>query len=73
MPVRNRRILMQMAGLVPTPQEKVLHRYARKLARIDRDGKAQLLLVDMIQRREQGEEGTKPMPFAKEPDSENVT
>jgi len=61
---------MQMAGLVPTPQEKAMLRYGRKMARVDREGKAQLLLVDMIQRREKGDEGLRPMPFAKD---SNVT
>lgn len=62
--MRNRRILMQMAGLAPSPLEKIQQRYARKLARLDREGKAQLMLVDMIQRRESGEDGMKPMPLA---------
>jgi hypothetical protein len=44
--------------------EKIQQRYARKLARLDREGKAQLMLVDMIQRRESGEDGMKPMPLA---------
>lgn len=70
--MRNRRILLQMAGLQPTPQERVMHRYARKLARADREGKAQLLLVDMIHRREQGEDGLKPMPFAKDANGTDV-
>lgn len=69
--MRNRRILLQMAGLIPTPAEKMMLRYKRRLDRVDRDGKAQLLLVDMIQRREAGEDGLKPMPFAKEDDGQN--
>lgn len=54
-----------MAGVLKTPYEKTMERQTRKLKRMERDWKTELAIVHAIQSRERGEEGFKPMPFAK--------
>jgi hypothetical protein len=56
---------MMMAGVLPSPQERAMNRFERRLMRMQNQGKEQLKLMELIARRERGEDGTKPMPFAK--------
>jgi hypothetical protein len=55
-----------MAGVVATPQERALQRYERRMMRAQRIGQQELVLLELIARRERGEDGAKPMPFAKQ-------
>ena len=66
--MRSIRLLKIMAGEVPTPYEKAERRAARQLRRMNRIGQEELRLIDMISRREKGEDGLKPMPFARTDD-----
>ena len=61
-----RRILQQMAGIVRSPLEKQLDRQKRKEEKMTREWKQDLEYVNMIRARERGDEGAKPMPFAKQ-------
>lgn len=63
---RNRRILMQMAGLIETPWERMQRRVIRQQQKKQRDLERDLAFVDMIGRREKGDANLKPMPFAKQ-------
>lgn len=58
-------MLQQMAGLVKTPQERRQERYDRHIKRQGALIEQQMVLVDKIKLREQGDQNTKPMPFAK--------
>ena len=62
--MRSLRILRQMAGVQPTQFEKHLARQTRRMQRIERQANVEMMLVSMIQAREQGADGAKPMPFA---------
>jgi len=55
--------MMQMAGLAPTPVDRTIARLNRRIAKLNRLAEQELLLKDAIIRREQGAEGTRPMPF----------
>jgi hypothetical protein len=63
--MRPRRMLMMMAGVVKTPFEKHYERQQRKLEKLNREWKQDLEFVAAIQARERGDDGAKPMPFAK--------
>jgi hypothetical protein len=63
--MRGRRLLLQMAGAVPSPHERALRRVERRQERAERQTQATVLLVEQITRRERGEEGAKPMPLAR--------
>ncbi len=62
--MRPNRLLRQMAGIEQTPAQKAMRRNQRILERRQRAMQAENALVAMISRREQGQEGTPPMPFA---------
>ncbi len=62
--MRPNRLLRQMAGIEETPAQKSMRRAQRALERRQRVIEAENALVAMISRREQGQEGTPPMPFA---------
>lgn len=57
--------MMMMAGQLPSPYERALQRAERRAARANRIGQEQIRLIEMIARRERGEDGAKPMPFAR--------
>lgn len=59
-------MLMMMAGMTPTPYERRLEREQRLINRVARDMQQRLTLMEMAQRRERGEDGAKPMPFARD-------
>ena len=59
-----RRRLMLMAGLIDTPQERLMKRMARRQQYLNRQMKRDLELIDMIGRREKGDQQLKPMPYA---------
>lgn len=61
--MRRRRMLQEMAGLVPSSLERRAAREQRKARRLARDVEERVLLIDRIRRRETGENGLKPMPF----------
>jgi hypothetical protein len=63
---RNRRLLMQMAGVIASPFERQQARQQRKIDRANRDLKRELALIDMIGRREKGDNTLKPMPFTED-------
>jgi hypothetical protein len=65
--MRNRRIMMQMAGLAPDPYQRIQQRAERKMTRYARELQEKEKLMAMILRRERGDEDMKPMPFAREP------
>ena len=59
-------MLMMMAGALKTPWEKQVERQQRKLDKLQREWKQDLEIVAAIQARERGDDGAKPMPFAKQ-------
>jgi hypothetical protein len=63
--MRNRKLLMMMAGLTPDPYERAMQRQQRKINQYARELEERSRLMTAIQRRERGETGTKPMPFAR--------
>ena len=62
--MRGRRLLMMMAGISPTPLERRMEKETRSIIRYARELQAKENLMEMILRRERGEEGARPMPFA---------
>jgi hypothetical protein len=66
--MRNRRAMMMMAGLLPEPWEQQANRVQRKLNRYAADLERRAQLITLMQRRERGEDGVKPMPFARKSD-----
>jgi hypothetical protein len=58
-------MLRQMAGLVKSPYDKMMERRERQLIKQARALQEQNFLIEMISRREQGIEGTVPMPMRK--------
>lgn len=62
--MRNRRMLMQMAGLARTSAERRVMREQRKAMRAAAQLEVKVILVDQIRQREQGVAGMKAMPFA---------
>jgi len=63
--MNSRRILRQMAGLVPTAHDKAMKRYETRVERLNRKMLGEVQLIEAVTRRQRGEEGTAPMPFAK--------
>lgn len=61
--MRANRILRQMAGLVESPYAKTMKRQKRFLDRRTKVLGEEAMLIEMISRRQQGGEGTVPMPF----------
>lgn len=61
--MRNRRVLMQMAGQLATRGERQSLRMVRRAERIAADHERIKALVDQIQAREKGEDGAPPMPM----------
>ena len=59
-------MLMIMAGVLPSPHERALQRAERRMQRLNRVGQQEIMLLDQIARRERGQEGEKPMPFARQ-------
>jgi hypothetical protein len=54
-----------MAGLVPTSHDKAMKRYETRVERLNRKMLGEVQLIEAVTRRQRGEEGTPPMPFAK--------
>lgn len=65
--MRNRRLLMMMAGLMPDPYEQQQNRIMRRINRYAAELQRREQLMVAIQKRERGEEGARPMPFARKP------
>jgi hypothetical protein len=63
--VRPNRLLRQMAGLAPTAYDRGLRRYVMRVQRANQQMLGELQLLDMVARRQRGEEGLPAMPFAK--------
>jgi hypothetical protein len=63
--MRISRAMREMAGLVPTAHDKALKRYETRVERLNRRMLSEVQLIEAITRRQRGEEGTTPMPFAK--------
>ena len=63
--MRSNRILRQMAGVAPTAYDRVMRRHVRKLQREVRQNFSDLALLDVVARRQRGEDGLPPMPFQK--------
>lgn len=61
--MRSTRILKMMAGLTLNPQERMLARAERKLNRQSRRMAVNQRLVELIERRQNGDDGTRPMPL----------
>lgn len=61
--MRHRRLMQVMAGLAAGPGERRHAREERRARRLAREVEERVMLADRIRRREQGEEGLKPMPF----------
>jgi hypothetical protein len=63
--MRPNRLLRIMAGTAASPYELAMARMTKHLQRINRLHMQEIKLLEMIQRRQRGDEGTPPMPFAK--------
>jgi len=63
--MRPNRLLRQMAGLAPTAYDRNLRRHVTRVVRANRQMLGELQMLDMVARRQRGEEGLPPMPFAK--------
>jgi hypothetical protein len=63
--MRTNRVLLEMAGLKATSYDKKISRLARRMKQERQRMNAEIILADAIARRQRGEEGTQPMPFAK--------
>ena len=63
--MRPNRLLRQMAGLSPTPYDRNLRRHITRVERANRQMLGELQMLDMVARRQRGEEGLPAMPFAK--------
>lgn len=63
--MRRLRDLQMMAGMRSTPQERRVQREIRHFRRERAIAEQQMMLVDRIKEREQGMQGSKPMPFKK--------
>ena len=61
--MRANRILRQMAGLDASPYDKLMKRHKRKIERVLRVRNEEAMLLDAISRRQDGADGTAPMPF----------
>jgi hypothetical protein len=63
--MRPHRVLRQMAGIEPTAYDRAMARLTRRAQFVNRLHLQELQLLEMMQRRQRGDEGTPPMPFAK--------
>jgi hypothetical protein len=63
--MRVNRLLRQMAGISPTAYDRSLRRYARQVQRVNSQMQGELQLLDIVARRQRGEDGVPAMPFAK--------
>jgi len=63
--MRPNRILRQMAGLAPTAYDRNLRRYVMRVQRANQQMLGELQLLDMVTRRQRGDNGLPAMPFAK--------
>jgi hypothetical protein len=63
--MRAHRILRQMAGIDQSPYERLMKRHKRDLARRQRVLTEEAMLLEVISRRQAGDQGTKPMPLQK--------
>jgi hypothetical protein len=63
--MRAHKILRQLAGLDESPYEKLMKRHNREIARRRRVLLEEATLLEVISRRQAGDQGTKPMPFAR--------
>jgi hypothetical protein len=63
--MRMNRVLLEMAGLKANAYDKKVNRLTRRLKQERRRMNAEIILADAVARRQRGEEGTQPMPFAK--------
>jgi len=63
--MRTSRLLRQMAGIAPTAYDRVLRRRVRQVQRANLQMVGELALLDVVARRQRGEDGLPPMPFAK--------
>ena len=65
--MRRLRELQMMAGMRKTGQERRTERQIRHFRREQAIAEQKMLLVDKIREREEGMQGTKPMPYARKP------
>jgi len=63
--MRPNRLLRQMAGLSSTAYDRNLRRHVTRVVRANRQMLGELQMLDMVARRQRGEEGLPAMPFAK--------
>ncbi len=63
--MRVNRLLRQMAGLAPTAYDRNLRRYVTRVQRANQQMLGELQLLDMVARRQRGDDGLPAMPFAK--------
>lgn len=63
--MRVNRILRQMAGIAPTAHDRAMRRHINRVSRVNRQMSGEMQLLEMVARRQRGEDGTTPMPFAK--------
>jgi predicted transcriptional regulator len=63
--MRENRILRQMAGLGESPYDKLMKRHKRQIDRRTRVLTEEAMLLEVISRRQAGDQGTKPMPLQK--------
>lgn len=63
--MRTTRILRQMAGSNPSQYDRAHRRFMSKLTRANHVAAQNAALVEAILRRQAGEQGAPPMPFAK--------
>jgi len=54
-----------MAGLAPTAYDRNLRRYVTRVQRANQQMLGELQLLDMVARRQRGDDGLPAMPFAK--------
>ena len=63
--MRRLRELQMMAGIIRTRPERIADRQIRRFRRQRAEQEQAMLLVDKIREREQGSQGSKPMPYRK--------
>jgi hypothetical protein len=54
-----------MAGIAPTAYDKAINRHTSRVQRANRQMLGELQLLEAVARRQRGEDGVPPMPFAK--------
>jgi hypothetical protein len=63
--MRAHKILRQMAGLDESPYDKLMKRHKRQIDRRARVLNEEAMLLEMISRRQAGDQGLRPMPLQK--------